>query len=169
MDEVKDTNVKSGKEQKEVETRPVAPAALRTLPSWFPWLIAGLAALLIAMIAYGLGYHMSRNGFDDRAGYGVGMMRGGVYGPNGVNGTGFRTRGMMNGAVGTVSAVSSSSITIKDTTRGGTVTYTIDGNTKVTEDGTTKAVSDIQTGNTVRVYATGSDTTVATQIVISAN
>lgn len=153
--------------EKATTAKPAPVTVQRQLPTWFPWVIAGLAALLIAMVAYGIGYQTSRGMLGGRGGMGsgIGMMRGGDRDDRGTLSTGLRGRGMMGGAVGEVTAVSSDSISIKDTMRGGSVTYKIDSSTKVTENGTTKTVSDIKTGDTVRVSATGGDTTIATTII----
>ena len=133
---------------------------------WLAGIVALLLVLIIAMASYGIGYQVSRRTMGERAGYfgGITMMRGGY-------GRGFssasRTRPAARvGASGTVTAVSGTSMTINDTTRGGSVTYTLNSNTKVTQNGTTKAVSDIKTGDTVRVVAAGADTSIATSIAI---
>lgn len=164
MDEV-DKDVQVKKEQGHVVTM----ADKRQVPVWLPWVAVGLAALLIGMIGYSIGNHAGRNGFMGRSGLGSGISRGDLDDLRGTGGMGYRGRGMMTGSVGEVTAVSADSITIKDTIRGGSVMYKIDSNTKVTENGTAKAVSDIKTGNTVRVSATGSDTTIATTILLGTN
>jgi len=156
--------VKVEKEHK-VVTQPTS----RQLPVWFPWVAAGLAALLIALVAYAVGQRSSRMGVYMGASFNDSMMRGGYDNDRNFSGQSFRGRGMMNGSIGEVTAVSADSITIKDTMRGGSVTYKIDTNTKVTEGGDTKAVSDIKMGNTVRVTATGTDTTIATEITLGTN
>lgn len=164
MDKVdKDAQVK--KEQDHVETRD----GKRQVPVWLPWVAVGLAALLIGMIGYTIGNHAGRNGLMGRSGLGSGIARVGADDLRSTGGMNYRGRGMVAGSIGEVTAVSADSITIKDTMRGGSVTYKIDSNTKVTENGTTKAVSDIKTGNTVRVTATGSDTTIATTILLGTN
>ncbi|TAH33440.1 hypothetical protein EYC59_04900 [Candidatus Saccharibacteria bacterium] len=90
--------------------------------------------------------------------YGPGMGMGGRYGAR-------------MGGVGTVTAVSSSSITITlrsfgpDSSSSGTSkTYTINDSTKVTVDGTTGTVSDIKKGDTVFIRTSSSSSTTATQI-----
>lgn len=173
MDET-DKEVHVEKKQKAVENQvQVAEAPARTpLPKWLPWALAGLAALLIAVGAYSAGYHMARKSVTVDTRNGMGTARGETF--NNDRGmmsgsTGNRGRGMMSGSTGEVTAVSADSITIKDTMRGGSVTYKIDSTTKVTQSGTTKAVSDIKTGDTVRIAATGTDTTIATEIVLGTN
>ena len=77
----------------------------------------------------------------------------------------FRGHGMM-GTLGTVTAISSDSITIKDTQRGGLVTFKIDASTKVTNGTDTKAVSDITTGTNARIQASTGDSLTAGTITI---
>ncbi|GEM_PF-1516129 len=62
-----------------------------------------------------------------------------------------------NRVIGTVSAVDSSSITIQSRS-GSTNTYTITGNTMVTDNGQASNVSDIQTGATVFLTLDSSNT-----------
>lgn len=137
-----------------------------TLPTWVKWAVAAGAALVIALIGYSIGRQTVGFGGFSRTGFNTGMVRGGDFSDRMAMGTGSRSHGGVRGTLGEVTAVNAESITIKDTMRGGSVTYKIDSNTKVTENETTKAVSDIKTGNTVRVAATGSDTAVATTILL---
>lgn len=151
----------------EKEHKITAKPANGQLPMWFPWVAAGLGALLIACLGYAAGSHVGRSDGYVRNGF-SGMMRGDLDDRR-ASGMGNRGRGMMGGGIGEVTAVGVDSITLKDTIRGGSVTYKIDSNTKVTENGTTKAVGDIKTGSTVKVVATGADTTIATAIAITTN
>lgn len=87
------------------------------------------------MSSFGSGYAQI-DGATGQIGYGGGMRRGGMN---------------RAGVTGTVSAISSSSITIQDTTSS-TKTFVIDSNTRVTKsDGTAGAVSDITNGTSVSV------------------
>lgn len=153
----------------EKEHKAVTQPTSKQLPAWFPWVAAGLVALLVALVGYAIGQRSPRTGMPAGVGFNDGMMRGGYNNDRNFSGQSFRGRGMMAGSVGEVTAVSADSITIKDTMRGGSVNYKIDASTKVTEGGDTKAVSDIKTGNTVRVAATGTDTTIATEITLGTN
>lgn len=146
--------------------------AKNRLPGWFPWAAAGVAALFIILASYAVGYNAARGSTADSAnerGANSGITPGG--GMNGtppvMDGTTGRGRGQMGGTVGEVTAVSSSSITINDQMRGGSVTYTITSDTKVAEDDTDKAVSDIHVGDTVRVIASTSDLLAAATITLN--
>ncbi|HWT40518.1 MAG TPA: hypothetical protein VN081_04625 [Dongiaceae bacterium] len=79
----------------------------------------------------------------------------GAMGGRGVYGAGLGH--MTNGVRGTVTAISSTSLSVK-TASGAIVTYAITSNTTVTNTGSAAAVSDIKVGDTVRVVQAG-DTT----------
>jgi hypothetical protein len=145
----------------------------KSAPTWLPWVGGGalIAVLLVASYFMGLGAGKGTS-TASTAGDGFGSMTRGTG-----DGTGGMPSGMPSGdmrsgggrtmgASGTVTAISSTSITIKDTTRGGVVTYTIDSSTTVKSGDDTKAVSDITTGATVRVQPSTSDTTIAATITI---
>lgn len=158
-------------DEAKVEKEQVAAGrqTIKSLPAWFSWVMAGLVAVFIALVAFTMGQRHSWMGAPIGGGFDGGMMRGGYAGDRSWDGGRMRAGGKLRGTAGEVTAISAGSITIKDTMRGGSVTYKIDSNTKVTENDSTKAVSDIKTGNTVRVVATGSDTTVATEITLGTN
>ncbi len=98
----------------------------------------------------------------------------GAFSPNGTSGTSGMGGRMGNraGGFGTVTAVSSSSITItqrefgpnSSSSSGTSKTYTINDSTTVTANGSTGSVSDIQTGDTVFIRTASSTSTVATEI-----
>lgn len=73
------------------------------------------------------------------------------------------------GTTGTVTAVSSNSITIKSTRGNTETTYTITSSTTVTDNGSSASVSDIEVGDTVRIQVSTSDndSTTATNIEIN--
>ena len=73
----------------------------------------------------------------------------------------------MNGSVGQVTAVSSTSITVQDQRSGSNKTYTIDSSTQVTNNGQTAQDSDIQTGDTVVVMPASSGSTTASRILVN--
>ena len=75
--------------------------------------------------------------------------------------------GARRGIAGTVTAVSSTSITITGTADNASHTYSISSTTTVTNNGQSAAVSDIQSGNTVLVIANPSDTSQAARILIN--
>lgn len=68
---------------------------------------------------------------------------------------------------GQVTAVSATSITVKDEMSGTSTTYGITSSTKITNNGQTAAASEIQSGDTVAVIASGSSSTTASQILIN--
>lgn len=151
--------------------------AKRHAPVWLPWVAGGTVVVILLVAAYSIGLQVGKGNSTTVAGTnGFGsMMRG--YGDfddssssqstqNGMPSGDFRGgRGTMGGS-GTVTAVSSTSISIKGSMGGGITTYTINSSTTVTDGSSTKAVSDIATGDTVRVTPSTSDTTIAATITI---
>jgi len=86
------------------------------------------------------------------------------------NGDGFaggRGNFRSDGAHGSVTAISSTSITVMDTTSNTSKTYTITSSTQITDNGSTVTTSDIQTGDTVLVTSGSSATTTATRILVN--
>lgn len=75
--------------------------------------------------------------------------------------------GRMNGAIGTVTAVSSNSITVENQMRGGTSTYTIGSSTTVTDGGESASVSDITVGDRVLVRTSQDDSGAAASIMLN--
>jgi hypothetical protein len=164
-------------EDKQVIEKPEVHAehhvhAKRQTPQWLPWVGGGVLVVLLLLGAFWAGRGMNRGrsvtidrddnfsttrGYSDIPGSGSGTQTM----PSG----GFRGRGMM-GTLGTVTAISSDSITIKDTQRGGLVTFKISSSTTVTSGTDTKAVSDIKTDATVRIEASTSDSLTAASIAI---
>lgn len=155
----------------------VQAAPQRQLPRWTPWAVAGAVTLLIGLMSYGVGYQFGKRATATRGTTTYGPMMqgsfdqrpdGGTNNTDGSTSTQRNRRSMMGGTYGKVTAVSGSSITVTDSMRGGSVTYTINSDTKVTDvSGNTKAVSDITSGSSVRISATGSDRTIATTIQIN--
>lgn len=85
-----------------------------------------------------------------------------ALGTNGPSGAG-RAR---NGAFGTVTAVSSTSITVNEPRQNTSATYAITAATSIMNSGSTGAVSDIKVGDQVIVEASSTDTKTATRIVL---
>lgn len=78
--------------------------------------------------------------------------------------------GRLGGArpnIGTVSSVSSSSITITGLFNSADQTFAITSSTTVTNNGQSTSVSDIKTGDRVLVQTSGSGSTTATQIDVN--
>lgn len=83
-------------------------------------------------------------------------------------GQGFRGGGMrQNVAIGTVTAISSTSITVNDQRSGTSTTKTINSTTTITNNGTKVAVDSIKVGDSVFVRASTSDTTIASSIDVN--
>jgi hypothetical protein len=89
----------------------------------------------------------------------------GTTGTSGFGGRTGGTGGFRGGAFGTVTAVSSSSITINNTRTGAATTYSITTSTTVTDSGSASTVSAIQVGDTVIVRPTATGSTVAATIM----
>lgn len=75
--------------------------------------------------------------------------------------------GAMNGTFGEVTAVSSTSITVKDQRSSESTTYKINDDTKITDGGNTAAVTDITKGDTVMIATSDSDDTTASSIKLN--
>lgn len=145
----------------------------RQTPTWLPWVGGGALIIVLLLGAFWAGSKLTdrdrsttitrNNGFSSTRSFGDVEENGSSTQtmPSG----GFRGRGMM-GTLGTVTAISSDSITIKDTQRGGLVTFKISASTTVTSGTDTKAVSDIKTDATVRIEASTSDSLTAASIAI---
>jgi len=77
---------------------------------------------------------------------------------------GFRRNG---GGIGSVTAVSASSITIQNARTGTSNTYSIDSSTKITDNGQTVSASSIATGDRVLIMPASSGSTVAATIIVN--
>lgn len=76
----------------------------------------------------------------------------------------------MNGQrpnMGTVTAISSSSITIKDSRSNSEKTYTITSSTKVSDNGDTASVDDVKVDDEVMIMADSSESSEAAQIMLN--
>jgi len=71
------------------------------------------------------------------------------------------------GGIGTVSAISSTSITVTSQRTNTDKTYTINSSTTITNNGQTASVSDIQTGDMVIVVPTSSTSNTASRILVN--
>jgi Domain of unknown function (DUF5666) len=89
---------------------------------------------------------------------------GGSGGMNGMTGPGMQG---MRPNLGDVTAVSDTSITIKNDRSNESQTFTINSDTKITNDGSTVAIDTIKTGDTVMVQADSDDDTVAARIILN--
>ncbi|HUC88322.1 MAG TPA: hypothetical protein VMR95_04200 [Candidatus Binatia bacterium] len=69
--------------------------------------------------------------------------------------------------VGSVTAISPSSISVQDSRTGSTVTLSITSSTAITDSGQTVTTSDIQTGDTVVVVASSSSSNQASRILVN--
>lgn len=70
-------------------------------------------------------------------------------------------------ASGAITAISASSITVKDTRTGQGVTFAITSGTSVTDANATASVSDLKVGDSVRVQSASSTSTDATRIELN--
>lgn len=96
----------------------------------------------------GTGTTLSQNGFGGQSSDGTGQMGG----PGGAGGL----SGRRAGVIGTVTAVSSTSVTVKDQMQSTSSTYTITDTTTVTDNGATASVGDIAVGDTVLIRTSSS-------------
>jgi hypothetical protein len=88
---------------------------------------------------------------------------------SGALGRGFGVNGGANSlrAFGTVSSVSSSSVTVENPRTSSSTTYSITSSTKITDDGQTVTSSDIQTGDTVIITKASASSSNATAIEVN--
>lgn len=87
-------------------------------------------------------------------------------GPGGFGGQGGSRNGQRPN-IGTVTAISSDSITVQDSRSNSNQTFKITSNTTVQDNGSTASVSDIKTGDTVLITTDSSDTSTAAQITLN--
>jgi hypothetical protein len=85
-------------------------------------------------------------------------------GGNGMMGSG---GGQRMGEFGSVTAVSSTSLSFNSQRTGSVVTYAITSSTTITENGATVSASDIAVGDMVLVESSGSGSSTATNIVVN--
>jgi hypothetical protein len=125
--------------------------------------IAVIVALIVAGISFysGISYQKAHSKTTTAA---VTTGTGGYGGAGGAGGGG---RFSGSHSIGTVSAISATSITVTPTSGATAVTYTINSSTAITDSGQTVSYSDIQTGDTVLVTASSSTSTVATRILVN--
>jgi hypothetical protein len=136
-------------------------AAHKPKPSYIRPALLVAAAIILCGISFLLGENYQKH-HSTSTGAGQFGSQSQAGGPGGFGGR------QMRGSVGTVSAVSSDSITIK-TVSGDTKTYKITSSTTVENDGSTGSVSDIKTGDTVAIRTESSDSSTASRILLNAD
>lgn len=72
----------------------------------------------------------------------------------------------LNSAIGSVTAISTTSISVNDQRSGTTKTYSITSSTTITKAGAAATTADIAVGDTVMVRASSSTSTTATTIIV---
>lgn len=88
------------------------------------------------------------------------------FGSSSANGQGFGAM-RRGGSFGSVTAVSDSSISVKNDRTGSTDTFKITSSTTVTNNGSSASISDIKVGDTVMIRTDTSDTSTATGITLN--
>jgi len=78
-----------------------------------------------------------------------------------------RFGGRINGNFGTVTAISSTSITVKNDRTDTTSTYTVDSNTAIKNGTASASITDIKVGDTVMVRTSSSSSTTATSVTVN--
>ncbi len=152
--EHKTTSKSEAAEHKAVKANTSSSSKKMSVQSYVPWIIAGIMTLVAIFLAAALvSTRLNRDRLTPSFDRGTGMMgnnqRGTMFDGNGF---GMRRAGGMNG---TVTAVSSSSLTVKDST-GASRTYVVNNTTSVRKaDGTVGAIGDVTNGATVLVRASG--------------
>jgi Domain of unknown function (DUF5666) len=120
------------------------------------WLVILVVIVLCGLsfyggVAYEKGHNKAISTVANRAGFGGASGRFSGQRPN----------------IGNVTAVSSNSITVQNTTSGSSQTFTVTSSTTITDNGQTTSISDIQTGDTVLVRTSSSSSTTATSIIVN--
>jgi hypothetical protein len=128
-------------------------------------ILAVIVLLVAAGGIYGATLYQKAHSASTTAATNGGRFGGGMGGRGG-----FASR-VGGGGIGTVTAVSSTSITMTPRSRGGTTgadkTYAINSSTTITDNGSTVAASDIAVGDKVLIVTTTSDTSTATAITVN--
>jgi hypothetical protein len=155
-----------------IEGQPVHPVQKKRTFFMSPaaWFAAGGIALFIGIVGFVGGMQVGRlsNTIARNTTTRSMLGAGGGYGSGGgtFNGpTATATAGLS--ASGAITAVSTTSVTVKDTRTGASVTFGITSSTSVTNAGATAAVSDLQVGNTVRVQSASTTSTDATLVELN--
>jgi hypothetical protein len=131
------------------------------------YVIFAIVVLVVGAAGFYL-YQKSHSTSTTAATNGGGFGGGAAGGAGGRGGFAARVGG---GGMGTVTAISSTSITITPRSRGGATsadkTYAISSSTNISDNGSTVAATDIAVGNTVLITTTTSDTSTATAITVN--
>jgi|GEM_PF-6500321 len=131
----------------------------------------GVAAVAVVslVILSGVGvsaYHLGQHGEPHTPGsmdarmHERGENRGDMHSEGGKRGH------MRGGMVGTVTTIDATNLTIENSDRNTTRTYTITSDTAVTKDGTKVAIGDVKKGATIAVRSSRDAPTTATAIII---
>jgi len=121
-----------------------------------------IVVLVSAVIFGGLGYWAGKAAHNNAAvGPSSGTNQFGAGGPGGQGG--FRR----SGGIGSVTAVSDTSITINNTRTNAATTYTVDSSTSITNNGAAATIADIKVGDNVLVSTASSTSLAATRILIN--
>lgn len=121
-----------------------------------------VAAIAVAIILCGLSF---LGGVQYQKGHAHRQMAGTQAGAGFRGRGGFRTG--QRPVIGTVTAVSSDSLTINNNRTGNSQTFKISSTTTINNNGSTSSVSDIKNGDTVFVQTSSSDTSTATRIILN--
>lgn len=154
----------------EITSQPVIMQPTQTAVPWkknIPWLIAAGAVLLVLLCGtFMLGRMTGNANRNTRFTPGNDQFntssRRGMPGGMGMNGGGYRRMG----TTGTVTAVSATSLTVKDNA-GESKTFAIDSSTQIVKNGATAVVGDIMTGAIVMVRTNDTSATPPIASVLS--
>jgi hypothetical protein len=129
------------------------------------WPKVGVGVVLAAAIA-GIGFY---GGVQYQKGHQTSVMTASTNGNGQFQGqSGFGGgRRFSNGAIGSVTAINSSSITVNDQRTDSSKTYAITSATTISDNQQTVDYSDIKVGDTVFVTASSSSTSDATRIIVN--
>jgi len=126
----------------------------------------GITGIVLVSLAFGffggMAYQKNQKTTLTQSGYGMISTGGGPLGAG--SGGGMMRRG---GTVGTVSAVSSSTISVQNIRTGVTSTLSIDATTVITNNGVAATANDIKVGDTVIITTSTTDTKKASRIIVN--
>jgi hypothetical protein len=139
-------------------------ARKRSKPVWLMPVIGSAVLIAVAVVSFfgGVSYQKGKQPSSseasnpDQAAPQAPGQQNGAPGPMG-----------MGGSMGTVTAISASSISVQDTRSGTATTYSITGSTKITDNGQSASTSDIGVGDSVMVIPGTSDSSQAAQIMVN--
>jgi hypothetical protein len=124
-------------------------------------------AIIVVVVLMGLSFYGGVAYQKGKQPKSVSTTASGAAGSSGFAGRGGGRFGGQRPTIGSVTAISGTSITVQDSNSGTSTTLAISSSTQITDNGQAVAASDIQTGDTVLVSASTTDKTQAARILVN--